>query len=124
LVGFAQRILVAHHQTRLDLSAKPLELVIRPSAQHESDILLTQPFPNIAEPLKEKGVTAQVGIRIERNQAEKGNNWFAQKIRRRNGHIQRWVIQSSLGTLYPIHNTRTFSVGGTCPPHRHSGVFG
>jgi hypothetical protein len=107
----------------LNLSAKPLWLVGRPPAQHESNMLLTQPFPDIAEPLNEKGITAQIGVRIERNQAEEGNNWFAQEIRRRNGHIQRRVIQNPLGTLHPVDDAPPFIVRGTRPPNRNARVF-
>ena len=122
-LGISHRILVADYQTRLNLSAKPVQLVVRPPAQHKSDILLTQPLTNIAEPLDEKCVTAQVGIGIERNQAEECHNRLAQNIRRLDGHIERGVIQSALRALHPVDNAPPFDVGWTCLPHPHTRVF-
>ena len=123
LFRLAQRVLVADNETWLNLLTKTFQLVVRPSAQNKSHVPLKKSFANIAHPLNEKSVTAQVGVRRERNQAEKCHHRLAKNIRRLDSHVERRVIHSSLRALHPVDNTPPFGVGRAFPPHRHPCIF-
>ena len=83
---------------------------------------MKEPLADIAESLNEESVTAQVGVWIKRSQAQEYHHRLTQRIRRLNSHIQRRIIQGSLGALHPVDNAPPFGVGWPSSPHCHSRV--
>jgi len=123
-LGFAQRVLIANHQTRSDLLAEPHKLVRWVAAKYKTDVTPAKAFREVGDSLGQEGVMTQISVGIERYQSGKNYNRFPQSIGRFDGRVESGIVDGSLRALHPVDDTRPLRVRRSLTPHTDAGILG
>jgi len=116
------RIFVADNQTRVHFLAEPQQAVIGIAPQYKADAAFTQSFGDVRDTVIQNSVVPKVGMGIGRYGCEEGNNRFAQYVAGLDSDVQGRIVERSLRSLHPVHNTFALGIGGTGSAHADARV--
>src|SRR5580698_10177187 len=79
--------------------------MFRIATQHETYAALAGPSRGVGDAFGQESVVPQVGVRIERHGREEDDYGLLKKIGGFDGDIERGIVQSTLRSLHPVHDT-------------------
>ena len=110
-----RRIFVADHEGRLHLGAESRKLIRGIAAiadsQHKAASALCELPRGSREPFDHEGVVAKIRNRMTRLQAEVNDHRLPECICRRDGGVERRIVQRTLRAAHPVHDTSSALIG-------------
>src|SRR5438270_12264750 len=98
--------------------------MIRIAAEHEANAALLQAIGNRRNPLIEKTVMPQIGVRIKWHGSKKDNAWFAQQVCGVHCQLKSWIIERTLRPLHPVDNAGAVTIRFARPTDSDTRVRG